>query len=210
MSRLDIITIGIVIVCLAALGYLVYKIVNMMNPPEETTTSIADGYGDSGTVEDTTYVADSWDDEVADADSDTDLDDDELDYSTTDDEAETNDAGGTDDEMDDSTLGNAEEDEDSYSNPSNSSIASQTASQTASSNTGRYMVLAGSYRQRGNADAQASKLRRLGYNDTEVRLFDRGSYAVVLVDRFSSLSQASQLVRDLADKGIEAFVKEKN
>jgi len=72
------------------------------------------------------------------------------------------------------------------------------------------MVIAGSYRQKSNAENQVSKLRKLGYSDSSVENFNRGSYAVVLVDRFSSYSDAKALVRKLAGDGVEAMIKEKN
>ena len=71
------------------------------------------------------------------------------------------------------------------------------------------MVLAGSYRQRVNADNQVARLRKMGYNSAEVSLFDRGSYAVVLVDRFSTYGDAKRLVNELAAKGVDAIVDEK-
>ena len=62
MSRLDMITIAIVVVCLAALGYLVYKIAGLYNS-EEPTTPITEAYGNEETPDEQTYT--DWDDEVA-------------------------------------------------------------------------------------------------------------------------------------------------
>ena len=73
MSRLDIITIAIVVICLAALGYLVYKIAGLYKT-EEPTTSLAEGYGNEEAPDEETYT--DWDDEVATAGDDVDLDDD--------------------------------------------------------------------------------------------------------------------------------------
>ncbi|MCB0639658.1 MAG: SPOR domain-containing protein, partial [Lewinella sp.] len=78
---------------------------------------------------------------------------------------------------------------------------------TASSG-GRYLVIAGTYRQRVNADNMVTRLKRMGYNDAEVELFDHGTYAVVIVNRYSSLSRADQLSTELKNKGVEAFVKD--
>jgi hypothetical protein len=212
MSKLDLLTIAIVIVCLAALGYLVYKIVNLMNPPEAPTTSIEDSY-DAKAVDEGTYT--DWDDEVNNADSDVDLDDDEAGTSIADDaENTTTDAGSTfdNDEMDNDSEGLAESETVTSSAGSGSGDSGTTASSygTTSSSSGKYMVVAGSFRQRNNADSHAARLRKLGYSNTEVRIFDRGSFAVVLVDRFSSLSQAKRLVSDLAEDGVDAIVSTKN
>ena len=70
------------------------------------------------------------------------------------------------------------------------------------------MVIAGSYRQRTNADNQVAKLRKMGYDQARVELFDRGSYAVVLVNRFNAYGDAKRLVSELSGKGIDAMVSE--
>ncbi|WP_020537015.1 SPOR domain-containing protein [Lewinella cohaerens] len=215
MSKLDVLTIAIVIVCLAALGYLVYKIVNLVNPPEEPTSSIEDSYEDTASTDDSTYK--DWDDEVDTAGDDVDLDDDQVaTYGNTDNEENTTGAASTNasaDEMDNETSGLAEKDNLTDETTSKGSTATTTtptpAVNNSTSNSGRYMVVAGSYRQRVNADNQVARLRKMGYNNTQVSLFDRGSFAVVLVDRFSSYGDAKRLVNELVGKGVDAIVDEK-
>lgn len=215
MSKLDVLTIAIVIVCLAALGYLVYKIVNLVNPPEEPTSSIEDSYEDTASTDDSTYK--DWDNEVDTAGDDVDLDDDQVaTYGNTDDDENTTGAASTNasaDEMDNETSGLAEKDNLTDETTSKGSTATAPAPAPAvnnsTSNSGRYMVVAGSYRQRVNADNQVARLRKMGYNNTQVSLFDRGSFAVVLVDRFSSYGDAKRLVNELAGKGVDAIVDEK-
>ena len=216
MSRLDIITIAIVVICLAALGYLVYKIAGLYKT-EEPTTSITEGYDNNEGADEQTYT--DWDDEVAAAGDDVDLDDDELGSYADTDEATTTDGSSnySADELD-SGSDIAEEassnDDSASSNGSGGSGASESATAATydntprSTSTGKYMVIAGSYRQRTNADSQASKLRGMGYNNTEVTLFDRGTFAVVLVDRFSSYGDAKRLVNELTGKGIDAIVSQ--
>lgn len=210
MSKLDILTIAIVIVCLAALGYLVYKIVNLVNPPEEPTTSIQDSYEDTAGTDETTYQ--DWDNEADTAEGDVDLDDEQVaNYSDTDENvpgaASTN---ATADEMDDETTGLAENNSNTTSEGSTATTPAPAVNNSSSStNSGRYLVLAGSYRQRVNADNQVARLRKMGYNNAEVSLFDRGSYAVVLVDRFSTYGDAKRLVNELVGKGVDAIVDEK-
>lgn len=207
MSKLDVLTIAIVIVCLAALGYLVYKIVNLVNPPEEPTTSIQDSYEDTAGTDENTYQ--DWDNEVDTAEGDVDLDDEQVDSYTDTDENVPGAVGtnATADEMDDKTTGLAENNTSTSSKGSTATTTAPAASST--NNSGRYMVLAGSYRQRVNADNQVARLRKMGYNNAEVSLFDRGSYAVVLVDRFSTYGDAKRLVNELAAKGVDAIVDEK-
>lgn len=73
---------------------------------------------------------------------------------------------------------------------------------------GDYLVIAGAFRIRQNADNEASRLRGLGYGDAETGLFNNGAYASVIVDRFSSLSAAQDLVRELKNQhGVEAYVQ---
>ncbi|MEM8525612.1 MAG: SPOR domain-containing protein [Bacteroidota bacterium] len=74
---------------------------------------------------------------------------------------------------------------------------------------GAYMVLAGSFKIRANADSYAKKLRNKGYSNTSVERFDKGTFAVVMVDRFNSLSEAKSLVSRLKGDGIDSFVKKK-
>ncbi|MEN0050344.1 MAG: SPOR domain-containing protein, partial [Bacteroidota bacterium] len=77
------------------------------------------------------------------------------------------------------------------------------------SSNGSYMVLAGSFKIRANADTYAKSLRNKGYTNTSVEKFDKGTYAVVMVDRFNSLSEAKSLVSRLKSDGIDSFVKKK-
>lgn len=213
MSKLDILTIAIVIVCLAALGYLVYKIVNLVNPPEEPTTSIQDSYEDTASTDENTYQ--DWDTEVDTAEGDVDLDDEQVpNYGNTDTDENAPGASSsntTTDEMDDETTGVAEESATNTTSKGSTATtpAPVTNNSSSAASSGRYMVLAGSYRQRVNADNQVARLRKMGYNNAEVSLFDRGSYAVVLVDRFSTYGDAKRLVNELASKGIDALVDEK-
>ncbi|MEL6832005.1 MAG: SPOR domain-containing protein [Bacteroidota bacterium] len=211
MSRLDIITIAIVVVCLAALGYLVYKIAGLYKS-EEPATPLTEAYGNEDTPDEQTYT--DWEDEVASTGDDVDLDDDELGSYADTDEADAADGSGSysDDELDKGT-GIAEESTSDYDEPaantnssSSSGSSSATAAASRSNSSGAYMVIAGQFRQRSNADSYASKLRGMGYNNTSVELFDRGSYAVVLVDRFDSYNAAKRLVDDLTGKGIDAIV----
>jgi cell division septation protein DedD len=73
---------------------------------------------------------------------------------------------------------------------------------------GDYMVLAGSFSIRENADNHVQVLKKLGYSNARVEVFDKGSYAVVLVDRFETESAARKLISELKSKHkIESFLK---
>ena len=53
MSRLDYVTVGIVAVCLAALGFLVFKTVGLMNGNAETEPQATIGYVDPYPIDST-------------------------------------------------------------------------------------------------------------------------------------------------------------
>lgn len=74
---------------------------------------------------------------------------------------------------------------------------------------GDYLVLAGSFRVRQNGDIEAARIRKLGYPDAEVVLFNRGAYATVLVSRFESSTEAEQLVKKLKGQKVDAYVHKK-
>lgn len=204
MSRLDLLTIAIVIVCLAALGYLVYKIVNLMNPPEEgPTTSISDTYTDPADSEDT-YNYDAEVDSASTNYDESDLDDDELDNYNSEDNYDTSSSRIDESELDNESTGLAETGTQTATAPATTRPSTSTRS---SSSSGRYMVIAGTYKQKVNAENQVSKLKRLGYSNAEVELFDRGSYAIVLVDRHDSESAAQKMVGKLRGEGIDSYIK---
>ncbi len=71
------------------------------------------------------------------------------------------------------------------------------------------MVLAGSYKQKVNATNQVNKLKKLGYDDASVEIFNSGALAVALVDRFDSYSEANALKKELESKGFDVFIKKK-
>jgi len=214
MSRLDVLTIAIVILCLAALGFLVYKIVDLSNPPEgEQTETVVDPM----TYEEDTQGSDYYDvDEEANANGDVDLDDDEL-GSTDLDETTTNydDSSSTDydeDEMDtadDTSIAETDFENEATNDTSSDQDTRSSATSYSSGSEGRYMVQAGTFRQQANADRLVSRLRKLGYSSARSHIFDGGAYAVVVVNRFSSYNSAKALVSELNGKGIDALVAEK-
>ncbi|MEZ4986903.1 MAG: SPOR domain-containing protein [Saprospiraceae bacterium] len=208
MSRLDLLTVAIVIVCLGALGYLVYKIVSLMNPPADTPAmSIEDTYEDAGATRDSTYT--DWDDEASTSD-DVDMDDDAFEAANAQVDAATTTNGTSsysEEEMDDTAAEAPAATTPAAATRPAPATAYDSSGSTAAA--GRYMVLAGSYKQRANADTQVARLKKLGFTDAKVELFDRGTYAVVLVNRFDNYGDAKRLVADLSAKGIEAIVDEK-
>jgi cell division protein FtsN len=71
---------------------------------------------------------------------------------------------------------------------------------------GRYRVVAGSFTKMEGARREMERIIKMGYHDAEVGHFNRSKYAVVVVKRTNSLSEATKIVDALARKGIDAAV----
>jgi cell division protein FtsN len=204
MSRLDILTVVIVAICLAALGYLLFKTFNMIGggpelDPDRTeyTDTATDGLGT-----DDTY--DPYEPETPQpVESESELTEDVPTV-----EGQEGYAGTTGDNTNfDSDYAEPSDPAPATTPPPASTPASTPATQsTTGYSEGKYMVIAGTFRQLSNAERRVSELLKMGYSETRVSKFNRGAYAVALVNRFSSLSSARQLERELEAKGIEAEV----
>lgn len=77
------------------------------------------------------------------------------------------------------------------------------------SNIGNYLVLAGSFRFKVHAEQEVRRLHKMGYQQAALSLFNRGTFATVLVDRFDSYGDANALVAKLRKDGIDAYVHRK-
>lgn len=193
MSRLDYVTIAIVAVCVAALIYLIYM-----------TTGLLGGGGDAPPAkaekpaEEEPYYDDYYPDEDSLAYED--------DYG-----ADSLSAGGdayTQDRMGEDGQSGRYEDaqEDAYAPAAERPAATE---DYPSVRRGEYMLLAGTFKYKANAEAMVQQLKKMGYSNASVQLFNRGAYAVALVDRYTSLSEARTARGELSGKGVEVFVKQK-
>ncbi len=82
---------------------------------------------------------------------------------------------------------------------------------TNSSPNGRHLVLAGNYLMEDNALRQVKKLKKKGYSNAEIVVFDYSQYHTVLVSRNSDLSSANNTVQKLkSNEGIDAYVHTKS
>ena len=77
------------------------------------------------------------------------------------------------------------------------------------SSDGRYRVIAGSFTVMDGARREMERVIKMGYEDAEVGRFNRGKYAVVIVKRTDSKSEAERIKADLRKKGIKAEVYER-
>lgn len=93
----------------------------------------------------------------------------------------------------------------------NPSKGSEKPAITQKQNTGSgpYMVIAGSFIKEENARQQLTKLKSLGYNSAEIKIFVSSEYHSVIVSRHATPSEAEKVVQDLRKNGVESFVKEK-
>ena len=95
-------------------------------------------------------------------------------------------------------------------NPVVESTPAPTRSTTSTSYSGKYMLLAGSYLIEDNAQAMVKKLKKLGYDNAEMVIFDMSQYHSVCAGRYTSLSSAQQESSTLKRKGIDNYVHTKH
>ncbi|MCP9236916.1 SPOR domain-containing protein [Lewinella sp. JB7] len=74
---------------------------------------------------------------------------------------------------------------------------------------GRFLVIAGTFRQVINARARVNDLKRAGFSETEMAKFDRGTFAVALVDRSNDYTEATRMAERVRSAGFEARVYRK-
>lgn len=219
MSRLDWFTILIVSICIIALGFLVFKTVQLMNNDQPNTTRSEileddDRNEHQMAYNESTRAATDDDTPVPGAD-DQDLDDDELPYDPEEVEApETNEPeSNPDPEPRTVTTPKASDAGTSGSQPKTQAAPANTTPKggtpTSYDADGEFMVVAGSFSQRYNAESQVKRLKGLGYQNARVESFNGGALATALVDRFDNYDRAKALENELKGKGVDCFVKKK-
>lgn len=189
MSRIDIFTIVVVVICVAAIGFLLYRTTDLFKSRDalkETQQTEESVYEDDGTTGDD-YTEDPYYSDTTTAEFDflADTSSDSSTPATTKPSASETPAVTTTPPAEKKTPVNVDE---------------------MTSEGGNYLVLAGAFVQMANAEAHAKRLQKLGFSDAQVALFNRGKYATVLVGRFESKSDATSLVSQLSGKGVESYV----
>lgn len=74
---------------------------------------------------------------------------------------------------------------------------------------GQYLVIAGSFRQKSNAEQRVTRLRNAGFTDTRLEKFNRGTFAVALAGQTDRFSAAERLAQRIVGAGFEAKVMRK-
>ncbi|MBK8564673.1 MAG: SPOR domain-containing protein [Saprospiraceae bacterium] len=210
MSKLDYVTIAIVGICIMAILFLVYKMTNVFKDGKQPDkTEIA---ADSVEAEDTyDYEIDETVDSTGakgtkgNAVSDQSTATKPATTSVPADKAETSVA---DTKGEDEIQEAVEEATGTKTTKPSKSSTDETAAATYAD--GKYMVIAGSFKIKESADKTVAKLKKLGYENANVELFDRGKFAVVMVDRFGNMAEAERLVKKLSGDGIKSYVKAKS
>ncbi len=80
----------------------------------------------------------------------------------------------------------------------------------AGSQKGDYMVIAGNFASKDNADAQVAKLKKLGFSKAEVVKLDNSATLHVIAGNYSYKGGADAALRTLKAKKVAAFVKKKS
>lgn len=78
-----------------------------------------------------------------------------------------------------------------------------------SSGSGPYMIIAGNYLLKSNAEIMTSKLKDLGHNNAYIAVFDRSQYHTVIASRFNSYESAANSANALKRQGVDCYVKKK-
>ena len=199
MSRLDYLTIAIVGACILAIIFLVYKMTDLFNSgkQDDKIESLKDSVE---TETDDVYdyeIEENVDSTGGSAASDKTTPSASASSTTT--STPSTAAPTTEKELDASTSP-SEDDGDSsgksyggnYSYPG-----------------GAFMVIAGAFTQKASARKEVDRLKKKGYATAGLEIFDRGKYAVVLVDQFGNMADAERLVKKLQGEGIKAYIKMK-
>ncbi len=98
-------------------------------------------------------------------------------------------------------------------NPIPSNSTTKTATQSTITNGagdgGDYLVMAGSYLIKENAESMARKLKKLGLNNAEVVIFQNSEFHSVVAARYKNENNALTTMTELKSKGVDCYVKRK-
>ncbi len=75
-----------------------------------------------------------------------------------------------------------------------------------SGKSGSYLLVAGSFLVEQNARNLVSKLKKMGYSDAEIAVFDESRYHTVIASRSNSQSEAIRLKTSLKNRGVDCYV----
>jgi len=189
MSKLNLLTIGVVILAILAIIFLIFQTKSMLSNEQgkvdEVEESMKDRYSD---------------DEEYNPEDDTE-------NLETDDTEETN-----NETTEDTTVPTGKK----VNNPATTVEDEQDDTNTEpetyidDEDEGDFLVIGGSFKLKQNAENMVKMLLKKGYSDSRVAIFNKGAYASVIVDRFKDEATAKKLAKELYDNHrIEAYVHKK-
>ncbi len=73
----------------------------------------------------------------------------------------------------------------------------------------KYLVIAGSYLIKDNAEKMVDKLKNLGFNDAEIVTFDMSQYYSISAGRYSDYAIAANVASKVKNNGIDCYVHTK-
>ena len=156
----------------------------------ENVASEEDGYGDDDFFEDGDDSSSDDDDFFGpDKEGDSDINYDEIDKAL----------------EDDSDSKNT-----TYQEPDYTTTQPTTTKRVSSSSgSSGYMVIAGSYIINNNAENMVLRLKKMGFSNSEIVVFDQSQYYTVVADRSESYDGALTVSSQLKSKGIDSYVHKK-
>ena len=75
---------------------------------------------------------------------------------------------------------------------------------------GRFRVVAGTFSKIDGARREMERVIKMGYHDAEVGRYNHGKFAVVIVKRTNSLSEANKIMAQLKGKGVDVRIIDRN
>ena len=212
MNKLDIFTVGVVILCVLAILFLLWRATDLFKSDKPATidTEQVDNYDHADDrLRDGSVDADANFD--GEADTDDLLNDGQGALSNVVDGVK-NVAGDVADGVDRAAdnvadaLDISDEDDRRSTRDGVRDAGDLKVPDSYSNRAGQFMVIAGSFGVEGNANRHRDNLKKQGYSQAEVGFTNGGRYAVVLVDRFVRYSDAKAVEAKLRNEGTEAFV----
>ncbi len=88
-----------------------------------------------------------------------------------------------------------------------SKSTASTEGKPATSKSGKFYVVAGSYIVPSHADKQVAKLKKMGYASATSKVFGTDEYYRAIAGQYESRQAAEKTVKNLKNKGLDAFIK---
>lgn len=115
----------------------------------------------------------------------------------------------SDEDADDDEVIAIEGDEEEFNDADDVAEATAAAS-SSSSNFGDYLVIAGAFKQKENANAEVDRLKSSGYPNAEIVEFDYSDYYSVCVAKYDSRGDATAVANSIISRsGKKAYVHKK-